>query len=263
MLPPEGRDDARRQPAGFGGLEVDGERLRSHDRVLPGGDPQRVQVALGGAEPIQEVVAGRLRRMAVTSSIAPSCSVPVGSPSASRTIRPFAGSGVVRSIPEMARALELAHATWPSSLSKKAGRSGTIASRRCGGARRAGRRAATSRCQDPLPFRVRGRVGGDRIEVRGRIGQVVEVAAPGEHAALDGMDMRILESREERLAVELDHPRSRPDQRPHIRRAPDKASRPSRTAKASAGPASSVIVSTVAPRNTRSGRSVELMRDRS
>ena len=104
------------QPA-VGRFAVDGEHVGLDVRVLPGGDAEGVEVRLGRRAARRAgrawVGCGRWR---ATRSMAPSCSVPVGSPSASRTIRPPAGSGVARSIPAIASARELAHATWPSSL---------------------------------------------------------------------------------------------------------------------------------------------------
>ena len=63
-----------------------------------------------------------------TSEAAPSCSMPFGWPAASRSIRPSAGSGVVRSIPASVRAMLLTQAPWPSRLGRNTGRSATTAS---------------------------------------------------------------------------------------------------------------------------------------
>ena len=90
-----------RSPAGRrAGRSADGSShagVVADDRVLPAGDAERVQVAPArpaarGSTP-RRIVAGT---SAATSAIAPSCSVPVGRPSASRSIRPSAGSGVSR-----------------------------------------------------------------------------------------------------------------------------------------------------------------------
>ena len=75
------------------------------------------------------VLVGVLRRDGPTSAIAPSWSVPDGSPSAVRSIRPSPGSGVSRVMPASSSARELTQAPCPSRLVKNAGRSGTIASR--------------------------------------------------------------------------------------------------------------------------------------
>jgi hypothetical protein len=63
-----------------------------------------------------------------TRSAASSCRVPVGSPAASRSIRPRAGSGVVRSMPARCSARLLTQAPWPSRLTRYTGRSATMAS---------------------------------------------------------------------------------------------------------------------------------------
>ena len=265
MLPPERGDDARGQPAGLGRLAVDGERLRSHDRVLPGGDPERVQVALGRAEPLEEVGAGRLRRVAVDEldgtvvQRAGRLTVGVADDPAvrwigRRAVDPRYGEGArVGPRDVTVVALEEGRPIWNDRVEQAAVRLA---------AREGGQRPAAA--MDPLAVGVGGRMGGDRFEVRGRIGQVVEVAAPGEHAALDRVDMRVLEAGQERLAVELDHPRSRPDQGPHIRRAPDERRsahlEPPRHPPGRRHPSSS--------RRSRQGRpgrdrSVELMRNRS
>ena len=64
-----------------------------------------------------------------TRFAAPSWSVPCGDPSASRSIRPSAGSGVAAVTPASSRARELTQAPWPSRFSRKTGRPGTAASR--------------------------------------------------------------------------------------------------------------------------------------
>ena len=196
--------------------------------------------------------------------MAPSCSVPAGSPSASRTILPFAGSAVVRSIPDMARARELAHATWPSSLSKKAGRSGTMASRRL----RCGSPRGNAGSDHPLPWihsrsgcaaawaaiawryaaaSVRSWRSQLRESMPPSIGWTCASWNPGSSVSPSSSITRVAGPIRGRTSAEL----------------PTKTIRPSRAATASAAPASSVIVSTVAPRKTRSGRSLELMPDRS
>jgi hypothetical protein len=53
----------------------------------------------------------------------------VGSPAASRSIRPLGGSGVARVIPASSRARRLTQALWPSVDSSSTGRSATTASR--------------------------------------------------------------------------------------------------------------------------------------
>lgn len=66
-----------------------------------------------------------------------------------------------------------------------------------------------------------GRVVGDRGEVRQRIGQAMEVALARQHAAVDRVDVRVLEARQQRLALQLDHPRARADEVAYVGRAPD------------------------------------------
>ncbi len=61
--------------------------------------------------------------------MAPSCSVPVGWPSASRSNRPWAGSGVSRVRPASSSARVFTQAPWWSRLGRKTGRSGTTESR--------------------------------------------------------------------------------------------------------------------------------------
>ena len=61
--------------------------------------------------------------------MAPSCRVPCGLPSGSRSIRPSGGSGVSAVIPASSSARELAQAPWWSRLGRNTGRSGTTASR--------------------------------------------------------------------------------------------------------------------------------------
>lgn len=57
-----------------------------------------------------------------TRSIAPSCSVPLGVPSMSRSIRPSAGSGVSLLMPAISRAREFTQAPCPSRFGRNAGR---------------------------------------------------------------------------------------------------------------------------------------------
>ena len=65
----------------------------------------------------------------MTMCIASSCKVPCGSPDSRRSILPPGGSGVSRVIPAAASATVFTQPSCPSRLSKKAGRSGTTASR--------------------------------------------------------------------------------------------------------------------------------------
>ncbi len=64
-----------------------------------------------------------------TRDVAPSCKLPEGRPSSSRSIRPSDGSGVSRSTPASSSAREFAQAPWWSRLCRSTGRSGTTASR--------------------------------------------------------------------------------------------------------------------------------------
>ena len=72
-------------------------RVRPDDRLLPRRDAQAVQILLRHQDPgdllLRDSAAGATRS---TSIIAPSCSVPTGSPAASRSMRPSGGSGVSR-----------------------------------------------------------------------------------------------------------------------------------------------------------------------
>ncbi|MDT7679215.1 MAG: hypothetical protein QOD82_7117 [Pseudonocardiales bacterium] len=63
-----------------------------------------------------------------TRCAAPSCSMPLGTPSASRSIRPSTGSALRRSIPASSSALLFTQAPWWSRLTRYTGRSGTTAS---------------------------------------------------------------------------------------------------------------------------------------
>ena len=66
----------------------------------------------------------------VTRLAAPSCSMPTGSPPASRSMRPSAGSGVDLSIPAARSAAVLTQAPCPSRLGRNTGLSATTASSR-------------------------------------------------------------------------------------------------------------------------------------
>ena len=143
-----------------------------------------MQVRLARAQPVDQILVGRLRRvarrrgsMARSMQRAGRLAVGVAHDPAARRIGRARGRS-----PRSARARELTQATWPSSLSKTPGDPERWHRAALGPARRSGRPATTSRCRDPLPLRVRGRVRRDRVEVRGRIGQLVKVAAPREHA---------------------------------------------------------------------------------
>ncbi len=85
--------------------------MRLDDRVLPGGDAERMEVPLSQSEGILEVRTGvSSGSNRPTRPIAPSWSVPVGVPFGSRSIRPSLGSGVSAVTPARSSARELAHA---------------------------------------------------------------------------------------------------------------------------------------------------------
>jgi hypothetical protein len=103
--------------------------------------------------------------------------MPVGSPAASRSIRPSGGSGVCLSMPARARAAPFTQAPWPSALGRYTGRSATTASSKVAGRQPAGEdRHGPAAAGDPGPIRVRGRVPLDRGDALGRRGVPGQVA---------------------------------------------------------------------------------------
>lgn len=101
-----------RRTASYAGMEsaVPGPRpsIASCQAVTP--YPWSSRCALSRPAVCSASVASGTR--SATSCMAPSCSMPVGRPSASRSIRPSAGSGVREVTPARSRAQELAQAPW-------------------------------------------------------------------------------------------------------------------------------------------------------
>ena len=138
--------------------------LGTDDGVLPGRDarasaagPGRGAARRGGRPPSWPAP-----RSLLTSDMAPSCSMPVGCPSSSRSIRPSTGSGVLASTPASSRAREFTHAPWWSRLIRKTGRSGTSASRKPRSGVAAGKALhRPAAAGDPGPIRLSRNVARD------------------------------------------------------------------------------------------------------
>ena len=133
-LPPLRPDDVGAQRAlGEGapvhGVDVlDAAEAAADERVLPTGDAEGEQFLLRAEQSGVGEVVGDLRTDVANRCSAPSWKVPAGKPSASRSMRPSAGSGVVASSPASRIAAVFAHALWWSRLMRSTGRSGTTAS---------------------------------------------------------------------------------------------------------------------------------------
>ena len=130
MLPPQGAHHATRQLAAGGQRHVRTLLVvRLDDRVLPGGDPEPVEVPLAKAEGFLEVSRRVVR--AATGRPGPS-RLPGGcrSPFRPRRARSVRRTDPVswRSRPASSSALVFTQALWPSRLVRKAGRSGRIRS---------------------------------------------------------------------------------------------------------------------------------------
>ena len=115
------------------------------------------------------------------------------------------------------------------------------------------RRHAPPAADDPRLVRMGDRVRRDRCEVRLALpGQVVEVAGQERPAAERWVDVGILEARQERSALEVDHAR-RPAREPRrSRSSPTAAIRPWRTASAVAARSPGCIVRTAPLTNSTS-----------
>ena len=164
-----------------------------------------------------------------------------------------------RSRPASSSARLLTHAPWPSRLVRKTGRSGTMRSRssRSGRAARE-RRPCTSRRRGsrPRPGCERG-VCGDHRRARARLRVLVQVAAEHGQAAVDRMDVGILEAGRHGPAAQLDDPRRRPDVRPdgRVRRRPRRSGRRGRPARSPSVRAASIVaMRPPAGRGRRGGR---------
>ena len=175
-----------------------------------------------------------------TRALAASWRAPVGSPAASRSIRPRGGSGVARVIPASSRARLLTQALWPSVDSSSTGRSADHRVQRrpvgAGGAEGVHDPAAA---EDPG---VAGAVGGVAGH-GGRVGlrlDLVEVALGQLQAAGGGVDVRVLEPGQDQPAVQAQHPGRRSAQLGQVaargrRRRPGRRARPRRRPRAGPG----------------------------
>ena len=147
-----------------------------------------------------------------TRALAASWRAPVGSPAASRSIRPRGGSGVARVIPASSRARLLTQALWPSvdsSMHRPVAddrvQGGPV---RAGGAEGVHHPAAAQR---PRRLGVVGGVAGHGGRVRLRL-DLVQVALGQLQAAGGGVDVGVLEPGQDQPAVQAQHPGRRPAQ---------------------------------------------------
>ena len=208
VLPPQRAHDPRRQLAAAGHPQVGRVAVGPDDGVLPVGDAQRVQVGLALDQPPVELgVAGR-RDVALDEVLGALVERaqrrPVGvagDPAVVRVRR-------VHGDPAISSARLLTHASWPSLLGRKTGRSGTTRSRSSRLARPPGKWAR----YQPLP-RIHGSSGfaAAYAAIRSRYASMParpdEVAVESVDARADRVDVAVAEPGRHRPTAEVDDPR--------------------------------------------------------
>ena len=188
------------------------------------GDPEARRRLQGVPQPGAPVLGRRRRQSMETSAAALSRRVPLGSPlGRSRSITPLRGSGVERSMPAIASALELTQAECPSAPSRNTGpiRDDGVEHRPVRVRRRKQREVPTGADQPTLRVGSRPRgalahLGQDRVDGPGLDQRARQCA----HAARDRMDVRVVKPRQHHLPVEVDDLRVRSDRRRDLGVAP-------------------------------------------
>ena len=153
-------------------------------------------------------VGGGTRRL--TRAVADSRSSPVGSPRASRSIRPASGSFVARVMPAAARAAEFTQSEWP--VGRAQGRRAVAGD----GDRDPPCAAAPAETQGAPSPRRPARCGTTWASAQARMArqrgfgglEIVQVALPQLHAGADGMHVRVVERGHHEPPAKIDEARA-------------------------------------------------------
>ena len=209
-VPPQSADDPRREIAAPGGVEIGGVVAAegvgiAHDRVLPGGDAERVQVLLPLQQPLGRLVGGGLGREAShqlhRTLVERAGRLAVGRPLDAAVV------GIGR-VPRDAGSLERPR-VHPGAVAVAVRqvdapiRHDRVQEFLGGGAAREDVHRP-SPAEDPFALGMVARVGLDREQVVLLGRQVVQVALHHVEAAEDRMHVGVLEPRHEHLPGEVD-----------------------------------------------------------
>ena len=166
--------------------------------------PNRLAIRRPSRRPSAWSFALRAGRSFATRSAASSRSVPLGSPAASRSIRPYGGSGVAFVTPASARAFELTHTECPSAAERYAGRSGTAASSSALDGLASGKhRQVPAAPAHPGRGRMFGGVALHFLQDRRLRREPVQVALQRLDPARHRVDVRVVERRQDHLPAEI------------------------------------------------------------
>ncbi len=239
-LPPERADDVRREVAVAGGLQVGRTGILhagvvAHDRVLPAGHAQRVEVALPGEESPVVVVGVVGRRVAGDQLHGPlvegAGGVPVGVPldaAVRRVRRPGVDPGQLER-----PAVDPCPVVVPvGQVDRPVGHHPVEVGRGRSAAGEGRHRPASA--EDPRHLRVVGGVRRDGGEVAVPALHLGQVAPDPLESALDGVHVGIHEPRREQPSPEIDVLDARPRRRPRSASAPTSTIRPPSTTTAPA-----------------------------
>ena len=210
-IPPVAGDRPAGQPPALGEEAIGGEVSGGHPGVLPGTDPEALEVGLGEREPAHEVLGRRGRKAAADHLQRPLVERPARLP-VRIPLDPSVGR--IDGIPVDRGDLEgptVHPGPVPIAVDEEGGAIRDHPVERLAGRRAAGEcRHRPAVADQPGAISLRLGVGLDGLEVGGRVdGQVVERAAgqtdPGHHR----VDVRILEGRQQGSSGQLDPARPR------------------------------------------------------